>query len=173
MGVICNRDQKMRKEKEKNESEIDEGQQTAKQRIVEIKANMRMLKDEIKDLKKKLEETNGENIEEFEKEDIEIELSNKIDEYNDLKDRKQNYMINLKEIKDIEKDNEFDEDLDKFKIIYEKNKPNSEKIVENTEDIKNKKKQTEIRRRKIKEANNINNNEKQRKENINKFFNKK
>lgn len=173
MGVICNRDQKMRKEKEKNESEIDEGQQTAKQRIVQIKANMRMLKDEIKDLKKKLEETNGENIEEFEKEDIEIELSNKIDEYNDLKDRKQNYMINLKEIKDIEKDNEFDEDLDKFKIIYEKNKPNSEKIVENTEDIKNKKKQTEIRRRKIKEANNINNNEKQRKENINKFFNKK
>lgn len=173
MGVICNRDQKMRKEKEKNESEIDEGQQTAKQRIVEIKANMRMLKDEIKDLKKKLEETNGENIEEFEKEDIEIELSNKIDEYNDLKDRKQNYMINLKEIIDIEKDNEFDEDLDKFKIIYEKYKPNSEKIVENTEDIKNKKKQTEIRRRKIKEANNINNNEKQRRENINKFFNKK
>ena len=173
MGVNCGRGQSKRKEKEKNENDIYEGEQTAIQRIVEINANMRMLKEEIMDLKKKLEETNGENIEEFEKEDIEIELSNKIDEYNDLEDRKQYYMINLKGIRDIKNDNELDEDLNKFNRIHENNKPNSEKIVENTENIKNQKKQDEIRRRKIKEANNINNNKKQRRENIDKFFNKK
>ena len=175
MGVICNRKQKKRKEKEKekNESDIYEGEQIAKQRIVKIKANMKMLKDEIMDLHKKLEETNGGNIEEFEKEDIEIELSNKINEYNDLKDRKQNYMNNYKGIRDIKNDIEFDEDLDRFNNIYDKNKTNCGNIIKNNQDIEDLKKKEEIRRRKIKEGNNINNNKKQIRENIDKFFNKK
>jgi hypothetical protein len=111
MGVTCNKEQRKRKKKEKNENDIYEGEEIAKKKIIEIESNMRMLKDEILDLKKKLEETNGVNIEEFEKEDIERDLSDKIDEYKDLRDKRLNYKSNLKGIKTIEKDIEFDEDL--------------------------------------------------------------
>jgi hypothetical protein len=173
MGVTCDTEKRKRKEKEKNENDIYEGEQIAKQKIVEIETKMRMLKDEILDLYKRLEQTNGVNIEEFEKEDIEKDLSDKIDEYKDLRVRRLNYKRNLKGIQTTIKDKEFDEDLDKFNKIQKGNKTDCQKIIENYENLKNQKKQTEIRGRKLTENENNLNDNKNVRENINNFFNKK
>lgn len=100
MGVIC--DEQEREKKRENEiiELSEETKEELKSELLRIEIELKSVKEEINNINEKLQET---NLTENDKEELEIELENKIDSEEDLKNEKLRIQSNLNMLVEEEK----------------------------------------------------------------------
>ena len=145
-------------------------------KITETEIEMERLLREISALKEQIEQTNnGGSLIEFDRENKEKELEEKIDEYNDLELIRDDYKSNLKILEKEKKDKEFENVISKINKAY-KNEPRKFEVIADNNLIKRKQEEdSDIFRQKLKEglSNENNGNPYERKEKIKNFFKSK
>ncbi len=144
-------------------------------KITEVEIEMERLFRETNYLKEQLEQTNNGGSLEFDRENKEIELEEKIDEYNYLELVKNNYKSNLKKLENIKRDKEIENILREANKAFKDEQRNFEIIDENNLNKRKQQKESDIWRQKLQESqrNDNNRNPYERKEKIKNFFRSK
>ena len=144
-------------------------------KISETEYEMEELFKEINDLKEQLEQTNNGGSLEFDRENKEKELEEKIDDYNYLELIKDNYKSNLKKLENAKRDKEVENAIRRVNKAYEDEQRKFEVIDDNNLNKRKQKKESDIWRQKLKEGqrNENNGNPYERREKIKNFFKSK
>ena len=144
-------------------------------KISETEYEMEELFKEINDLKEQLEQTNNGVSLEFDRENKEKELEEKIDDYNYLELIKDNYKSNLKKLENAKRDKEVENAIRRVNKAYEDGQRKFEVIDDNNLNKRKQKKESDIWRQKLKEGqrNENNGNPYERREKIKNFFKSK
>ena len=144
-------------------------------KISETEYEMEELFKEINDLKEQLEQTNNGGSLEFDRENKEKELEEKIDDYNYLELIKDNYKSNLKKLENAKRDKEVENAIRRVNKAYEDGQRKFEVIDDNNLNKRKQKKESDIWRQKLKEGqrNENNGNPYERREKIKNFFKSK
>ena len=144
-------------------------------KISETEYEMEELFKEINDLKEQLEQTNNGGSLEFDRENKEKELEEKIDDYNYLELIKDNYKSNLKKLENAKRDKEVENVISGVNKAYEDGERKFEVIDDNNLNKRKQKKESDIWRQKLKEGqrNENNGNPYERREKIKNFFKSK
>ena len=144
-------------------------------KISETEYEMEELFKEINDLKEQLEQTNNGGSLEFDRENKEKELEEKIDDYNYLELIKDDYKSNLKKLENAKRDKEVENAIRRVNKAYEDGQRKFEVIDDNNLNKRKQEKESDIWRQKLKEGqrNENNGNPYERREKIKNFFKSK
>ena len=144
-------------------------------KITETELEMEGLFKEINDLKEQLEQTNNGGSLEFDRENKEKELEEKIDDYNYLELIKDDYKSNLKKLENAKRDKEVENVIRRVNKAYEDGQRKFEVIDDNNLNKRKQEKESDIWRQKLKEGqrNENNGNPYERREKIKNFFKSK
>jgi hypothetical protein len=144
-------------------------------KITETELEMERLFKEINDLKEQLEQTNNGGSLEFDRENKEKELEEKIDDYNDLELIKDDYKSNLKKLENAKRDKDVENVINRVNKAYKDGQRKFEVIDDNNLNKRKQEKESDIWRQKLKEGqrNENNGNPYERREKIKNFFKSK
>lgn len=144
-------------------------------KITEVEVEMDRLFKEIIYLKEQLEQTNNGGSLEFDRENKEKELEEKIDEYTYFELVKDNYKSNKKKLENAKRDKEVGDVLMEVDKEYKNGQRDFKIIDKNNLNKRNQKKESDIWRQKLQESqrNDNNINPYERREKIKNFFTSK
>jgi chromosome segregation ATPase len=144
-------------------------------KITETELEMEGLFKEINDLKEQLEQTNNGGSLEFDRENKEKELEEKIDDYNYLELIKDDYKSNLKKLENAKRDKDVENVINRVNKAYKDGQRKFEVIDDNNLNKRKQEKESDIWRQKLKEGqrNENNGNPYERREKIKDFFKSK
>ena len=173
MGICgCGRNKRKDKRKDKREDKIQKVINLLSEKITESDIEMERLFGEIYDLKEQLEQTNNGGSIEFDRENKEIELEEKIDEYTYLELIKDEYKSNKKKLENAKRDLQVEDILKEVNEAYKIQPRNFEIIDENNQNKREQQKESDIWKQKLEESkgNDNNRNPYGRREKIKNFF---
>ena len=170
MGIICKEEEV---DGRKNKKDINKRKTDTQNEITKIELDIELLTREVNELNEKLKSTDG-NMNKAEREHLENDLYEKIEELEELHLNKRALNTDLKELRRGERNKNVENAMKRNGKYLDKNQPDNLFIDKRYELLNKIKAENELRKQKMKEGQNMLNGNKskfEKRDKINKFFN--